>query len=231
MRRTLIAVTGCTLWGLAPAVAQLVEVGPPRAQVGAALLLAQPVGAFADYVQIGGGFSFFGAWYPGPAAVLGLRLDGAFIIYGHETRTFQLVPLIDVDVSTSNNIFSLFFGPELQAPRGAVRPYASGQIGFSYFGTESSVSGTDNINTFAKSTNFDDVTFAGTAAAGLRIQLARGRKPVALDLGVRYVWNGEAEYLREGSITIIGNQASFSPIRSETNLLLYHLGVAVGLRR
>jgi hypothetical protein len=141
----------------------------------------------------------------------------------------QLVPLIDVDVTTSNNIFFLFFGPELQVPRGAARPYAVGQIGFSYFGTESSVSGTDNVNTFANSTNFDDLTFAGTADAGLRILLS-ARKAVTLDLGLRYVWNGEAEYLREGSITIVNNQAFYSPIRSETNLLMYHAGVAVGVR-
>lgn len=229
MRRWLGIMLGLAGSG-SPAAAQLVEVGAPPFQVGGALLVAQPVRDFADYVKIGGGLALFGAWYPGDAGILGLRLDGSFILYGHETRTFQLVPLINVDVSTSNNIVSLFFGAEAQAPRGTVRPYLLGQIGLSYFSTESSVSGTDNVSSFANTTNFDDVTFAGTADGGIRIQVARRRTPIAIDLGIRYVWNGEAEYLREGSITIVGNQVMFTPIRSETNFLTYHLGVTVGVR-
>ena len=104
------------------------------------------------------------------------------------------MPLIDVDVSTSNTIFSLFVGPELRVPRGAVRPYVTGQLGFSYFSTESSVAGSDNTNAFAETTNFEDLTFAGPADVGVRIPVTRGLKPISLAIGVRYVWNGEAEY-------------------------------------
>jgi hypothetical protein len=83
------------------------------------------------------------SWFP-HAGPLGLRLDLGIIVYGRETRRFQLVPLIDVDVTTSNDIFSLFLGPEVRVGRGAVQPYAAGQIGFSYFSTESRVEGSDN---------------------------------------------------------------------------------------
>lgn len=218
-----------TTLAAAPATGQqLVEVGPPSAFVGVALLPAQPVGEFADYVDFGFGVGGHGAWFPrgGP---LGLRLDLGVIVYGRETRRFQLVPLIDVDVTTSNDIFSLFIGPELRLGRGPVQPYAVGQIGFSYFSTESSVEGSDNTVPFANSTNFDDVTFATTGAAGVLIRLRGGARPIFLDLGARYVANGEAEYLREGSITIVNNQVFYDPIRSTTNLIVYHAGVSFGV--
>jgi hypothetical protein len=115
------------------------------------------------------------------------------------------------------------------APRGAVRPYAYGQVGFSYFATTSSVEGSGNTQPFANSTNFDDFTFATSAGTGVLIVLSH-RRPVTLDLGARYVYNGRARYLREGSIAISGTTITYSPIESETNLILYMIGVSVGLR-
>lgn len=220
-----------TILGVTPAAAQgLVEVGRTSGLLGGALTPAQPVGEFADYVDFGFGVGGHAAWFPhgGP---FGLRFDLGIIIYGHETRRFQLVPLIDVDVTTSNDIFSLFAGPEVRLGRGPVQPYAAGQIGFSYFATESHVEGSDNAFPFASTTNFDDVTFAAAGTAGLLIRLRGGFRPIFLDLGARYIANGEAEYLREGSITIVNDQVFFQPIRSATNLIVYHVGVSVGVGR
>ena len=207
---------------------RLVEVGPPTVLVGLTLTPAQPVGEFADYVDFGFGVAGHGSWFP-HAGPLGLRLDLGVIVYGRETRRFQLVPLIDVDVTTSNDIFSLFLGPEVRVGRGAVQPYAAGQVGFSYFSTESHVEGSDNNLPFANTTNFDDVTLAASGVGGLLIRLRRGHRPIFLDLGARYIANGEAEYLREGSITIVNNQVFYQPIRSATNLVVYHVGVSFGI--
>lgn len=220
---------GLALLAAPPAGAQrLVEVGPPSGFLGGGLSMAQPVGEFAHYVNIGWGANGHADWFPrgGP---LGLRLDLGVIVYGHETRRFQLVPLVDVDVTTSNDIFSLFFGPELRLGRGSLEPYAAGQIGFSYLGTESSVEGAGNTVPFANTTNFDDATFAAAGTAGLLIRLRGGHRPIFLDLGARYIANGEAEYLREGSITIVNNEVFYDPIRSATNLVVYHVGVWVGV--
>ena len=89
------------------------------------------------------------------------------------------------------------------------------------------VSTSNNTDSFAQSTNFDDFTFAWTAGGGLRIQVSHGRSPVFIDMASVYHRNGQASYLREGSITDNGNGSiTIHPIQSETNLLLVKLGVS-----
>ena len=84
---------------------------------------------------------------------------------------------------------------------------------------------------FASSTNFDDATFAWAAGGGLYIPIRRrSRHPLSLDIGAQYHANGEARYLREGSIHEDGTgEIFFDPIRSQTNLITYRLGITVGL--
>jgi hypothetical protein len=201
----------------------------PRAQVGLAAVLAQPTGEFADYVGLGVGVAGHAVWAPG--GVLGLRADASWLIYGSETRRYQLVPLVDVDVTTNNQIAGFQIGPQLTLGTGDAQVYGYGQLGFSYFVTSSSVAGSGNIEPFANSTNFDDFTFATSAGGGVRFRVSHGRFPVALDLGARYLYNGRARYLREGSIDITGNTVTYTPIESQTNLIVYHLGVTMGLGR
>jgi hypothetical protein len=63
----------------------------------------------------------------------------------------------------------------------------------------------------------------------VKIQLTHSRHPLSLDLGARYVYNGRARYLRSSSIIITGNTVQYTPIESQTNLILYQVGVSVGL--
>jgi hypothetical protein len=202
---------------------------------GGSLVLALPTGEFKRYVNAGGGLSGFAAFKLGRESAVSLRLDGTYLIYGIETRRVTLGPgplaLVGVDVRTSNSIVNFVVGPQLTATRGALRPYLFGGIGFSYFWTYSSVSGTNNAQPFASSTNFDDGSLALRGGGGLWLQVGHGRTPIWIDLGAEYVRNGRLRYLREGSITFdaTGNPV-YSPIESETNLVLVHLGVAVGLR-
>lgn len=209
----------------------LEPLGPPSAWVGGSLVLAQPTGQFGEYVDFGFGATGHARWSPDPDGIFGLRADGTFLIYGSETRRYQLVPLIDIDVTTNNQIAGFQFGPQLTFGQGTVRFYGYGQIGFSYFATTSSVEGSGNIEPFANTTNFDDFTFATSGGGGMLVQVSHGRTPVALDFGVRYLYNGQATYLREGSIDIVGNTVTYTPIDSQTNLVLYQLGVSVGLGR
>lgn len=212
------------------------DYGPARSfgWAGGGLTLALPSGEFKNYVHVGGGLTGFAAVKLDPEGALSLRLDGTFLIYGSETRRVPLgggaLSLVTVDVTTSNTIFSMNLGPQLTATRGPIRPYALGGVGFSYFWTGSSVSGTEHSRPFASSTNFGDATLALRAGGGVWLQVGHGRTPLWLDLGAQYVRNGRVSYLREGSITFdaLGN-AAYSPIRSETHLWLIHLGGAVGL--
>ena len=201
---------------------------------GGSLALALPSGEFKNWVHVGGGLNGFAAIKLVPDGALSIRVDGTFLIYGSQTRRVPLgsgpLGLVTVDVTTSNAIFGMNLGPQLTATRGTFRPYAFGGIGFSYFWTGSSVSGTDNTEAFANSTNFGDATFAVRAGGGVWIEAFHGRTPVAIDLGVQYVRNGRVSYLREGSITFdsLGNPL-FHPIRSETHLWMIHVGVSAGL--
>jgi hypothetical protein len=209
------------------------EVGEPgnfRFQAGGHLALAFPQGQFADFVDLGYGLGGWVAVNLDRQGTVALMLDGNFLVYGHQTTRRPLsptVPFITVDVSTSNNIYSLGFGPLITLGDGVIRPYFSATAGFSYFVTESSVKGSNNTDSFAQSTNFDDFTFAWTAGGGLRIQVSHGRSPVFIDMASVYHRNGQASYLREGSITDNGNGTiTIRPIQSETNLLLVKLGVS-----
>lgn len=206
------------------------EAGPYRFQAGGHLALAVPQGQFSDFVDLGYGLGGWLAVNLDRHGTLALKLDGSFLVYGHETRRRPLsptIPFVTVDVTTSNNIYSFGIGPVLTLGHGAIRPYGTATAGFSYFATESSVKGSNNTDSFAESTNFDDFTFAWTAGGGFRIQVSRGRSPVFIDLATEYHRNGRASYLREGSIVDNGNGTiSIHPIQSETNLLLVKVGVS-----
>lgn len=213
------------------------DLRPIRARAGGAFTIAVPTGEFADYVGTGWGVNgHFTLGLAGEGA-LGLRFGAGFVNYGNETKTVCLSQTvgcrITVDLTTSNNIAYANLGPELAVPVGPLQPYVNLSAGFSYFATMSSVKGTGNISgdNFANTTNFDDVTFAWQAGTGLRIALPVERTPVAIDIGVRYHTNGEAEYLREGGIVDNPDGSiTLHPIRSEANLLTINIGVTAGIR-
>ncbi len=209
--------------------------GPVRAQAGGALFIAQPVGEFADYVDVGVGLGGHLLVRLDPAGAVSLRLDGGFVNSGRESKRVCLSRTIGcrilVDLVTSNNILFGSIGPQLAVPSGPVRPYVNGGIGLSYFATTSSVSGTSSSDDdFARTTNFDDVTLAWSAGGGLYIPLRIGSTAFAIDLGARYLLNGEVEYLREGDIEDHPDGSiTLHPTRSEANLLVWQIGVSFGI--
>ena len=166
---------------------------------------------------------------------LGLRVDASLLNYGHERERVILSPTIGgrigVDLTTDNNIAFIGAGPQIGLPTGAFRPYVNGFVGVSYIFTESAVRGTSSGDTFASSTNYDDASFAYGGGAGLYVPVSRRANPVSLDLGVTYRHGGTAEYLRHGDITDNPDGSiTLHPVRSETNLLSFHVGVSVGVR-
>ncbi len=195
---------------------------------GLSFLMGYPLGEFNDFIDASPGFGFFLQYNVDKRGMFGLRLDGSVVFYGSETTRRPLsltVQRVEVEVVTENEIFSLSLGPQFTVPEGPVRPYLNAGIGFSYFDTRSSVSGENDTEAFASSTNFDDLTFAAAAGGGLLIYLS---KNIFLDLSGRYMWNGQVRYLREGSIKEAPDGSiSFRPIESETNLLLLQIGVSI----
>ena len=218
----------------APAAAQGGKMGPVQARLGAAFDLAVPVGEFHDFVDTGAGVRGFGMLALDRSGVLGLRLDASYVVYGHQTRRVPLsptVPLIDVDVSTDNQIMFGSLGPQLTFPIGPVRPFLRGGVGVSYFATTSKARGTSSSGDFASTTNQDDLNFALEGGGGLWIHLGGSRTPIDLSLEATYVHNGRARYLRKESIvTHPDGSVTLNPVESATNLVTFDVGLVFGIR-
>ncbi len=221
---------------LAPAVAaaqeqrdDLIPPGEPKIRIGGALQYARATGEFASYVRDGAGITgHMLVRLGGHQSPLGLRVAGQFLIYGSQTRRYPLVPGISVDVTTSNNVGGFTVGPQLTLGNRSLKLYGFGAGGFSYFATTSAVEGSNsNNNPFASSTNFDDVTLAGELGAGMLVRLSEA---VALDIGARYLINGNVTYVTKDGVTVSGNTLLVNPITSEANLAIYHVGVSLSLR-
>ncbi len=219
-----------------PALAQdtSLEQAPPRFHIGFGAIVAQPVGQFHDYVGTGGGLGVHLLYKATPA--FGLRLDGGFVNYGNERRPVCFSSTVgcrvELELTTSNNIFFVHAGPQLMVPAGPVRPYANTGIGLSYFATESNVRGSGSgSGAFARTTNFSDVAFAWASGAGAAFPFRVKRTPVAIDLGATYLHNGRVEYLRKGGITDNPDGSiTLNPTTSAANLVTYHIGVTIGIR-
>lgn len=234
----LAAALGLLCMAPAAAAAQTADAAltrPVRAQVGANVYYAQPVGDFADRIKQGWGGDLNGTLLIGQAGIFGLRFDAGAMAYGRQrTREcLTLSCLVEVDITTSNNLAYAAVGPQLMVPAGPIRPYAAGQVGFTFLWTESKVEGSNNQNEpFASTRNFSDNTFSYGGVGGFLIPLAQHvRNPVSIDLGVRYLRNGRVEYLRKGDIIINpGTTPTFNVQRSRADLVTYHVGVSVGIR-
>jgi len=195
---------------------------------GATFLTGAPQGAFDAVVGHGYGLEGHALVTP-PSSPFGLRIQGSFLVYGHERTVIPFSGTrgrVGLDLTTDNWIGSLVLGPQLVARSGPVRPYVYGVGGLSYFATTSEVRSEDAFYAFARSTNFDDVTFRWSVGGGVNIPVSR---TVALDLGVAYVSNDRVSYLAEGDILDDGSGgAIFTPRRSEANLVQFTIGVSGG---
>jgi hypothetical protein len=205
-----------------------------RSAFGVSLLGFAPRGEFADNVDFAGGIGGHYLFRLDPDGVIGLRVDGGFLVYGSEKYRTSLgngpLGLIQVDVNTSNNIAYGGIGLQLMTPGTTVRPYAHAMAGFSYFFTSSSVEGTNDSEAFASSTNYSDGGFMWSGGGGLLIPVSVRRVVVNIDLGVRWMDNRERDYLRDDGITFENNEVQLNPVRSEAKGLKLNLGVAISYR-
>lgn len=195
------------------------------------LVMGVPVGEFGRNIDVAGGVDVFGAFNLGRGSPIALRLDGSYLLYGHD-RTIVTQPYYPLAINTTYSIATFGVGPQLTIGTGPVRLYGFGTFGASYISARSSyrVDGC-GCETFSSETDFDDWTAALQTGGGLVVMLGSRRTSVALDLGARYLYNGDAWYVSPGDVVPQPNGNVFIyPVHSRADLVLIHLGVSVGIR-
>ncbi len=205
---------------------------PSRFSFGGDLALSQPKGEFANNVPNGYGFDLTGMFRLDPQGYFNLRADLGGVRYGHERQRvgFPISGRVAVDLNTDNQIGFGAFGVQLQIPDGWFRPYANAAVAATYFWTESSISGANNSEPFAQTTNQDDWSHAWIVGGGVMIPF--GRSIGALNLGARYHYGASATYLRKGDITDNPDGSiNLNPRNSKTDLVLWQLGVSFAIPR
>ena len=211
-----------------------VSEGLRRSAFGISFIGLVPRGELADNVSFAGGVGGSYVLMLGESGLVSLRADVGYMMYGQERYRTTLgggpLSLINVDVVTTNNIVLGGLGLQIGNPGRKIQPYANATSGFSYFFTESSVEGTDNSESFASSTNYDDGGFAWSAGGGLYIPVSRRRTVVNLDLGVRWLDNGKRNYLRDDGITFDDNEVQLHPVRTDAKGIQFSIGVAISFR-
>lgn len=194
---------------------------------------SRPQDALADNIGLGYGVDGTYLFRLDKAGIFGLRADAGFLQYGNESKRVPLSSTIggriQVDVSTSNYIVPLSIGPQIMWPKGAVRPYANAGIGGQFFFTQSSVDGSDDVGSFAHTTNQWDRTMMWLAGGGVYVPVYQRRFNVLLDIGAQYVDGGRARYLKPGSIEDLpDSQIRITPMESQTHMVVVRFGVRLG---
>jgi hypothetical protein len=212
----------------------------PLMQLGLGLMMGAPVGDFRDNVTFSAGLTGYLDFGLGDSPI-SIGAEGTYLWYGSESHNVPLVGLPDVavGVDTSNDMFLLHGRVRAQRPQGRMRPYVDGLVGFNYLVTSTSVDAEDSCiytgnATYCSDdgdsmTNIDDVVLSVGGGAGVQIGFGAAPHLVRLDLSLRYLYGGEAEYLTEGDIRWQEEGlVILQPRRSRTDMLMVNIGVTWG---
>ncbi len=231
-----LAIVGMTIF-VVPAAAQGEGV-----HLGVGFLSGIPQGEFRDHTSNAGFGVNVNLGYNPANTPLVVGIDGGFMNYGSESRREPLsptIPDVTVEVDNNNNIILGHVFLRLQPQTGFFRPYVEGSAGVNYFFTETTVSNEYEDDDVFHSTNLDDAAFGYGIGGGLMFRLGTvddfgdddsdepGSMDILLDLRGRYIWGGEAEYLKEGSIRRETGTVEYDIERSKTDMLLLQIGVSL----
>jgi len=192
-------------------------------QVGAYFLTVVPRGEFSDNLtsnSYGAGVQGLVRIGSSPFMVGG---DLALAIYGSERR---LDPTTSERVTTSNYILLPHFVLRAQPRLGVIRPYVEGLIGLKYLWTETPTSEVDFDGNIINDINLSDTSFSYGVGGGLQFSPTKNRESrFMVDMGVRWLKGGRAEYLREGSIRVVNGSVVYDVLSSRTDALTVQVGV------
>jgi hypothetical protein len=208
-------------------------------QGGINFLMGFPQSDFSENVEHAG-FGLSGHFaYQIPQTPVALGVALGFLIYGQESRKEPLSPTIPdimVRIETTNNILTghLLLRVQPMAGDARVKPYLEGLFGFNYLWTATSLKDSDWDDNNISSKNYDDVAMSYGGGGGLMIRVYQGKKArsngfysININVGTRYLFGGEASYLKEGDIKRENGTVIYSPSQSTTDLLTTSIGVTV----
>lgn len=187
--------------------------------------------------------------------IYGLNIDGgynmnAFMIGGNLTYLFRgsqnfekalstTQPGINTDVTTTHSLLQLHLLGRLQYPNNFFIPYVDGLIGGSFFSTSTESKSQNNTgnesNVIASTTNQSDFTYSIGYGVGLMANVYNTEYEgkdlsVWIDLKVRYLKGGDAEYLQSAD-DIVYNQSAqkweTKTTKSGTSMNVWYIGCAV----
>jgi hypothetical protein len=209
-------------------------------QAGGHFTLGFPQNEFKEHIDaIGIGVTgHFAYRFPRTHFLIGAT--GGFLIYGSEKREEPFSDNISdvfVDVITTNSIILGHLLFRIQPQRGVISPYIDGLFGFSYLTTDTRVEDQWDHEEIARSNNYDDITLSYGAGAGLMIKIVQlaqkesrthgGPRAIYIDVGVRFLKGGEAEYLKKDSIRRQNGIVLYDVEKSRTDILNTFIGVIV----
>jgi hypothetical protein len=205
----------------------------PRFTIAGDLVLSKPKGDLANYIDRGYGTNFTGLVRIDPAGILSLRGDFGALQYGRErvnVPIFSEFGRVTLRLTTTNSINWFGLGLQVMTPAGPLRPYVNGGVGTSNFNTVSTLTDPNTSEEYGRTTNQSDYTSLWTFGAGLYIPLGSWRSPVALNIGGRYFFGGEAEYLQEGGIQENPDGSiTLNTVRSDTDFVTWQLGLSYAI--
>jgi hypothetical protein len=209
MKKLVILIGLLVVCGIASLTAQPLE----RFQAGGHFSLGMPQGEFqnaVDRMGYGGRFYFLTRIQQSPLLVGG-SFD--FMIYGYdryEAPFSHTIPNVYVDVTTTNAMFSGYFQARLQPRSGRIRPYVDGLIGLNFLTTDVRVGDSDHdweSDGIAHTNLLRDTALSYGGGVGIMLPLfirrlgrPGGGVGVYMDIGIRYLKGGTADYMTEYSV-------------------------------
>ncbi len=204
----------------------------PRFVVFGDIVASKPKGEFADYVDQGFGFNAGAMLRLDPAGMFAVRAELGGLQYGRERMpvAFTFSGRVTADVVTTNMIGWLGIGPQFTFPTGPIRPYANAAFAITNFRTTSSIEDRQTSETFATTENASDFSSAVVFGGGVYVPIGGRTSTAMLTLGGKYYYGGEATYLPEGGIQDNDDgSVTLFPARTETDFVIWQLGVTVGI--
>jgi len=189
-----------------------------RGSWGATFTVAKPLGDFRRTGNEAYGLDGF-VVVGGP--LLGWRFDGSWMVYDASYQGYG--------VSTNSQIGTLAFGPQVTVGQGPISVYGFVTAGPTLFWSNASFN--DGCGCDDDYFLDGDVTWTKSAGAGMLIEVARGRTPIAIDLSLRGVRHDRVEYVPAGGLTQ-NSDGTFSGqrVRTPVELRVFQIGVSFGIR-